>query len=552
MFLPLVFVGAVPFIVFRALAGLSTAMYDPAARGTITDLTPPERRGEAFGLYSAAQMGGLLFGPAIGGLGTALFGGVGFVFIFGALSSILAAACVGASRVRETAGPVARATRRRPTTRPSSRPGRPSSPATTTAAVPGAPPRLFNRLLFAAIIINIGANFSAGTYDVVWSLYLERLGAGDRADRLHVRDVRAADPAALAVLRAAGRSRRARLVRDPRRAGPGGHRRPVHGHADPLWAVPLILIEATGFAALIPALYAIVAAGSPPGRSSTAQGIFGGAGTIGFVVASLMAGYLAAVDIRLPFWFFSAVMLTCLGIGLLVAGRGLVHVRAGVAGGRRGGGAGGLTAPRRLTDPGAEGNVIGRGVEQRQLVGLITRRSEVRILSPQPIASTRTPVPTTGVLPFGRGPALLPAERPRGEQHGRRRPRSRAGQATAAHRGGAGDEPSATRKGVRSARAAGSAPAIAASGAGRWSTGTMIPPSARLATNRTFATASIVSALSRPASSSPRPANASVPSSTATTTSAADRARAAPASRARRPRRRRAARPGRPRRPGPR
>ena len=35
----------------------------------------------------------------------------------------------------------------------------------------------------------------------------------------------------------------------------------------PGWAVPLILVEATGFAALTPALYAIVAAGSPPGRS---------------------------------------------------------------------------------------------------------------------------------------------------------------------------------------------------------------------------------------------------------------------------------------------
>ena len=34
-FLPLVFVGAAPFILLRGLAGLSTAMYDPAARGYI-------------------------------------------------------------------------------------------------------------------------------------------------------------------------------------------------------------------------------------------------------------------------------------------------------------------------------------------------------------------------------------------------------------------------------------------------------------------------------------------------------------------------------------
>ena len=47
---------------------------------------------------------------------------------------------------------------------------------------------------------------------------------------------------------------------------------------DPVLAVPLILVEATGFAMLNPALYAVVAANSPPGRSSTAQGLFGAAG----------------------------------------------------------------------------------------------------------------------------------------------------------------------------------------------------------------------------------------------------------------------------------
>ena len=104
LFLPLVFVGAVPFIVLRALAGLATALYDPAARGYITDATPADRRGEAFGLYGAAQMGGLLLGPAIGGLGSAFFGGVGFIFVFGAISSFVAAAAI-ALRVRETPRP---------------------------------------------------------------------------------------------------------------------------------------------------------------------------------------------------------------------------------------------------------------------------------------------------------------------------------------------------------------------------------------------------------------------------------------------------------------
>ena len=188
---------------------------------------------------------------------------------------------------------------------------------------PGAPPRLFNRLLLAAIIINIGGNFSAGTYDVVWSLYLESLGAG--VELIGFTFAMFGLPILLLSPYFGRRADRGALVWF---VILGGLAPAVTGilytlMPSPIWAVPLILTEATGFAALSPALYAIVAAGSPPGRSSTAQGVFGGTGTIGFVAASLIAGYLAAIDIRLPFWFFSAVMFTCLGIGLLVAGRAL-------------------------------------------------------------------------------------------------------------------------------------------------------------------------------------------------------------------------------------
>ena len=92
---------------------------------------------------------------------------------------------------------------------------------------------------------------------------------------------------------------------------------------DPRLAVPLILVEATGFAFLTPALFAIVAASSPRGRSSTAQGLFGAAGTLGFIVASLVAGWLAAANILYPFYVFAAVMLTSLVLGLVVGGQRL-------------------------------------------------------------------------------------------------------------------------------------------------------------------------------------------------------------------------------------
>ncbi len=320
LFLPLIFVGAAPFIALRALAGLSTSIYDPAARGYISDATPADRRGEAFGLYGAAQMGGLLLGPAIGGLGSALFGGFGFIFIFGGLSSFLAAAAI-AIRVHERPAIAGVAREHHPASvdltsfphEPDHLVGRASrgtvdDGAVGTAAGPGGPARLANRILVAAILFNIGGNFAAGTYEVIWSLFLTGLGGSIELVGLTF---------AMFGLPV--------LVLSPafgRRVDRGGMTiylmagtvLPVAAALvytvidDPLLAVPLILIEATGFAMFNPALFSIVAAGSPPGRSSTAQGVFGAAGTLGFVIGSLLAGTLAEIDIRVPFYVFAAVM----------------------------------------------------------------------------------------------------------------------------------------------------------------------------------------------------------------------------------------------------
>ncbi|HEX2756253.1 MAG TPA: MFS transporter [Candidatus Limnocylindrales bacterium] len=332
LFLPLVLVGAAPFVVLRALAGLATSIYDPAARGYITDATPADRRGEAFGMYGAAQMGGLLLGPAIGGLGSAFFGGIGFIFVFGAVSSFVAAAAI-AIRVRE-----------RPRAVDAERTGildltefahEPDHLAARASRAPAsaeralgdqpraadeAPRSLANRLLVAAILFTVGGNFAAGTYEVIWSLYLQSLGAGleligltfamfglpvlvlstyfgrrvDRGSLAPYVLIGTIIPVTAALLYT--------VIRDP------------------LLSIPLILAEATGFAMLNPALFSIVAAGSPIGRPSTAQGLFGAAGTLGFVVASLLTGALAEIDIRLPFYVFAVVMTTFTTIGFLVGG----------------------------------------------------------------------------------------------------------------------------------------------------------------------------------------------------------------------------------------
>ena len=180
--LPLVFTGALPFLLLRAGSGVGAAIYDPAARGYLTDATPPGRRGEAFGLYGAAQMGGLLLGPAIGAFGADRFGGIGFVFVFSAIAAFVAAIAIGL-RVHET--PV----RTHPAPSPDSTEFPPDSASLVRRAAsdvdadrdrapdPTLPTSLWNRGLIAVIVINAGGYFAGGTYEVIWSIFLQDLGA---------------------------------------------------------------------------------------------------------------------------------------------------------------------------------------------------------------------------------------------------------------------------------------------------------------------------------------------------------------------------------------
>ena len=331
--LPLAITGPVPFIVLRAAVGLATAIYDPAARGYLTDATPAERRGEAFGLYGAAQMGGLLLGPAIGAIGADRLGGIGFVFVFGGLAAAIAAIPI-ALLGRESGPRTHPAPPLDPTEFP---PDSPSIERRAAAAIvadhspdadPDAPNRLLNRGLMAALVINAGGNFAAGTYDVIWSLFLQGLGAGLGLIGLTF---------AMFGLPILVLSPMAGRIIDRRGSFTfivvGSVLPAIVGFlytrlSDPTLAIPLILVESTGFAFLNPALYSVVAANSPPGRSSTAQGLFGAAGTVGFIIASLVAGVLAAENILYPLYVFSGVLTASLVAGLLIGGRRLRGVPA--------------------------------------------------------------------------------------------------------------------------------------------------------------------------------------------------------------------------------
>ena len=314
--LPLFVVGPIAFITFRALAGLCASIYDPAARGYLVDANPPERQGETFGYYGAAQMGGFMIGPAIGGFAAAMTGEPTVVFWVAGIALGVSALLV-AVRVRDIAHV------------PHVRPTRSVAPTAVTggpdALLPDGPSggRILNRLLVAAIVFNVGSFFAGGSYEVVWSLYMTSLGAGLNAIGLSFATF------SLPVLLLSPFTGRF-MDRE------GGFYALVLGMAGvaicgalyPLvpavWFLILLgLVEGTAFAFASPALYMLVSRASPAGRSSTAQGLFGAAGTIGTIVASLAAGALAQHDLRLPFYVAGIGTGTALLLGLAIGRRRL-------------------------------------------------------------------------------------------------------------------------------------------------------------------------------------------------------------------------------------
>jgi MFS family permease len=56
------------FVVLRFVEGMAAAAILPSARAMIIDIVPPEKQGEAFGIFSAFFNAGFLIGPGLGGL----------------------------------------------------------------------------------------------------------------------------------------------------------------------------------------------------------------------------------------------------------------------------------------------------------------------------------------------------------------------------------------------------------------------------------------------------------------------------------------------------
>jgi MFS transporter, DHA1 family, multidrug resistance protein len=321
--LPLVFTSAFALFVLRLLSGAAAGMYDPAARGIIVDATREGERGEAFGLYSAFQMGGFLIGPVVGALGAAVLGGTAFPFVFTGILTLVAGVYLAVVLPNRPLPAVGSTGGQHPG---HSQPHDLAFSASLTPAVdempstqPQAPLRaLWNGSLVSAVVMYFGFSLAFGVYEVIWTLYMTRLGASLEwvgvTFTLFGLGMVIFSPIAGRVVDRVGAVRFA--------AG-GGIVIIISGvlyaiATEPVFPSIVVPFEAVAEAFLTPALFAIVALGSPPGRSSTAQGIFGASSTVGLIVASLSAGALWARDPALPFWFFVVGSSICLTIGLTI------------------------------------------------------------------------------------------------------------------------------------------------------------------------------------------------------------------------------------------
>jgi len=149
------------FVAFRFLEGVGAAAVIPAINAVIADLTTDEDRSQAFGWITSAQFGGLILGPAIAvpiyNLGGGGIRGFHAIFLVGGIVTAGVSVAL-ALMLREPA----------------------RSRERLRAGSPERAPRwraLATRPIVALIVLAATANFSTGGFEVLWSLWLKRLGA---------------------------------------------------------------------------------------------------------------------------------------------------------------------------------------------------------------------------------------------------------------------------------------------------------------------------------------------------------------------------------------
>jgi MFS family permease len=322
--LMLVFTSAVELFALRFIAGVASGMFGPAARGELVDATDPGTRGQAFGYFSAFMNGGFVLGPAIGAFGTAIVGGYTFPFVFMGLLGFASALFL--LRYQRSGSHVPDLLHRAEETESAlARTGIHSTAAERVYAEPEPRPStqaplraVFNRTLLAAVILGFGLQLTFGIYDVVWPLFMIDLGAD--VAWIGITFMLLGLPSMLLA--------------------------PVFGRLVDRWgSTPFVVagclvmigagitfalstepvlpavaatFEATFAAMLGTALFAMVATGSPQGRTALAQGLYGSVGTSAIIVSTMLSGALYEAGRTLPFWFFAGTIACTFLLGMAV------------------------------------------------------------------------------------------------------------------------------------------------------------------------------------------------------------------------------------------
>jgi MFS family permease len=147
--------SALAFILLRAGQGVGVAILYPAFRALIADITPTDRRGQAYAVVGAAFSGGMLFGPPIGGV-LATFVSVDWLYAIAGLLEVVVAVGTLFYMIRLVPPP---------------------HEAQQKIDVPFR--ALISRPLAGAFILGFAGQFQFGLFSGIWSIYLKDLGASD-------------------------------------------------------------------------------------------------------------------------------------------------------------------------------------------------------------------------------------------------------------------------------------------------------------------------------------------------------------------------------------
>ena len=264
----------------RFVQGLGAAAFRPGSRAVVADLVPEGERGIAFGWLSGADMGGLIFGPALGGI-LAVFGRA-TVFEATGLAMLLAAVVVGfALDPRRLPAMASERTTSSPPSTEMVRAG--------VAAVRG------------LVMVSIGIGFLYGVYNVVWSLFMKSIGATDWEVGLSF------SLFALPLVLTAPLAGWAADRMDRRWLGAGSTATsclmaPIYPL---LHSVPAVIgvgvVEATAAAFASPAINAFLMSAVSRDQRGRAAGTVGTAETAAKAVGALLGGGLFGLGVAVPF-----------------------------------------------------------------------------------------------------------------------------------------------------------------------------------------------------------------------------------------------------------